>query len=347
MTVMNGEKSGTPQLMLTENWEFTILKVFNGAIFMKHKIFCTYLIFGLGACSSQSHKAQPLVTELAQPQAVGGSQTLGLKEGDMVVMDKVQASEKLRELQNSVFEIEDRVYGTRKLGTLGLYGELKSCERKLASRQYGGNGTLLWAETLDRVTDKEEELKLGVDEKNNLVAINEEFLKNRLQRYQNYRTILQKRADQYEDQIEKCKLEVAARELDSSQSSKVMVQEVPKSTIDKAVLNNFMCSYVKPGASLQQLLSTAFIRGWLVLADFQFEQNLLPVALKDSKGIEKSNALLFNGWRLAFDKSPISVGELMAGQDTLLVAWSYDKKSEIPDSASCLSAEDGQWNPLR
>ncbi len=61
----------------------------------------------------------------------------------MVVMDKVQVSDRLRDLQNSVYSLEDRVYGTRKLGSLGLYGELKSCKRKLASRQFGGSGTMV------------------------------------------------------------------------------------------------------------------------------------------------------------------------------------------------------------
>src|SRR5690606_24805551 len=108
-----------------------------------------------------------------------------------------QISEKLRDLQNAVYSLEDKVYGTRKLGSMGLYGELKACKRKLASRQFGGSGNMMWSEPLDRVTDKEDELKVGVDEKKQLVGLSEEFLKDRLQRFQGYKTILQKRSDEF------------------------------------------------------------------------------------------------------------------------------------------------------
>lgn len=311
---------------------------------MKHKIYSLLILAGLTACSSQSHKAESLATNLDKSQTVTGQQQVGVKNGEMVVMDKAQMSEKLRDLQNSVYALEDRVYGTRKLGTLGLYGELKACKRKMASRQYGGSGTMVWSEPLDRVTDKEEDLKVGLDEKKELVAVQEEYLKTRLQRFQGYKAILQRRYDDYQSQIESCKADLAARELDANQSSKVMVQEAPKGSTDKVVLNEFMCGYAKSGASLQQLMVTAFAKGWLALADFRFDQNLVPVSLKDAKGNSRDNALLFNGWKLAFDKSPMTVGDLLAGSDAQLVAWTYDKKTEVSRADDCLKADDGVWN---
>src|SRR6185312_7894072 len=122
-----------------------------------------------------------------------------------------QMAEKLRDLQNTVYSLEDQVYGTRKLGSLGQYGELKSCERKLASKQYGGTGNLVWTEPLDRVTDKEEDFKIGLDEKKDLVAVSQEYLRDRLQRFQGYRTILQKRADEFGEKIEACSAQLATK----------------------------------------------------------------------------------------------------------------------------------------
>lgn len=311
---------------------------------MQHKIL--FLLFSvlLTGCSTNPNKAEPVTTQLDQATAVG-TQQVGVKNGEMVVLEKGQMAEKLRDLQNSVYALEDKVYGTRKLGTLGLYGELKTCQRKLASRQYGGSGTLVWAEPLDRVTDKEEELKMGVDEKKEIVGIKEEGLNDRWLRFQGYKTILQKRSDELQDRIEACKAEVAGRELDANQSSKVMVQEMPKAGVDRAALNEFMCGYVKSGASLQQLMVSAFAKGWLTLSDFKFDQNLVPVALKDSKGKMRDNSLMFNGWRLAFDKSPIAVGDLLSGKDASLVAWTFDKKGEVPRAANCLPGDEGVWNP--
>lgn len=314
---------------------------------MKHKILLVGLTFIFAAgCKSNPHKAEKIETQLDQADTVSGAQAVGLKKGEMVVLDKVQISEKLRDLQNSVYSLEDRVYGTRKLGSLGLYGELKSCKRKLASRQFGGSGTMVWTEPLDRVTDKEEELKLGLDEKNALVGVSEEYLRDRLMRFGGYKTILQKRADEYQSKIEECKAELATKEMDANQPTKVMVQEAPKATSDKAAINQYMCSYVKSGASLQSLMLNAFAKGWLSLSDFKMDQNLMAASLKDAKGNSRDNGLLFNGWKLAYDRGSVTVGELLQdGKDARLQAWSYSRKEDVPGAATCLASAEGVWNP--
>lgn len=296
-------------------------------------------------CKTNPNKAQDLKTDLDASKTVSGSEQVGLKNGEMVVLDKVQMSEKLRDLQNSVYALEDKVYGTRKLGSLGLYGELKSCKRKLSSRQYGGGGSMVWTEPLDRVTDKEEELKVGVDEKKNLVGVSEEFLKDRLQRFQGYKIILQKRSDEFEEKIATCKSELATKELDANEPGKVMVTDVPKASVDRPAVNQFMCSFVRSGASLQSLMINAFAKGWLSLSDFKLEQNLISATLKDTKGKSRENALMFNGWKLAFDQSSVTVGELLNdGKDARLQAWSYDAKSDMPPKSDCLKDGPGVWN---
>ncbi len=304
------------------------------------------LIASLTSCKSNPHKAETVQTELDQSANVSGTQSVGVKNGEMVVMDKTQISEKLRDLQNGVFALEDRVYGTRKLGSLGFYGELKSCKRKLASPQFGGSGTMMWSEPLDRVTDKEEELKVGLNEKKELVALSEEHLKDRLQRFQSYRIILQKRADEFAEKIEACKAEVATKEMDSNQPNKVMVSEAPKTSVDRTAVNQYMCGYVKAGASLQGFMLNAFARGWLSLSDYKLTTNLIAVSLKDVKGVSKDNAFLFNGWRLAFDRPQVTVSEIFSeNKDAKLMAWAYPEKKDVPNSSSCLSEADGQWNP--
>ena len=316
---------------------------------MKHKnlhLVMFGLVLSLSACRSNPHKAEELKTNLNQAQSVSGAQQVGVKNGEMVVMDKAQISERLRDLQNSVYGLEDKVYGMRKLGSLGQYGELKSCQRKLASRQYGGTGTLVWTEPLDRVTDKEEELKIGMNEKKELVGVSEEYLKDRLQRFQGYRQILQKRSDEFEERIQSCKADLATKELDTAQSNKVMVSEAPKSIAAGKKIHQFMCGFVRPGASLKTLMLNAFSRGWLSLSDFRMEQNLIAAQLKDSSGKTKSNGLLFNGWKLAFDRGAMTVGELFSDeQDAKLTAWAFDHKKDVSGAESCLKSSDGIWNP--
>lgn len=313
---------------------------------MKHKISIFVSAFVLVSCGSNPHKAEVIKTDMTHADVVSGTQSVGVKDGEMVVLNKSQMSERLRDLQNGVYVLEDRVYGTRKLGSLGLYGELKACKRKLSSAQFGGTGNMTWSEPLDRVTDKEEEAKAGLDEKKELVAVSEEYLKDRIQRFQNYRIILQKRADDFTERIEACKAEVATKEMDSNQPNRVLVSELPKNSIERAEINKYMCDFVKPEASLQAFMLNAFARGWLALSDFRMDQNLIPVSLKDAKGVAKNNALIFNGWKLAFDRDRVTVGELLGnGKDARLVAWAFEHKTDVPKSEDCLKAADGQWNP--
>jgi hypothetical protein len=313
---------------------------------MKHKIFIVSLaLIGLAGCKSNPNKAEPIETNLERPNTVTGGEKVGLKNGEMVVLDKVQIAEKLRDVQNQVYALEDRVYGMRKFGSLGLYGELKACRRKLASRQLGGTGSMVWTEPLDRITDKEDDLKIGLDEQKDLVGVSQEYLRDRLSRFQGYKMILQKRNDEFEEKIEECKTDVANKKMDASQSSKVMVTEAPKATIDKSAINQFMCGYVKAGASLESLMVNAFAHGWLSLSDFKMDQNLVGGPVKDVHGDARNNGFLFSGWKMSFDQSLITVGDLLnEGKDAKLVAWAYDHKADVASGGSCLPAAEGAWN---
>lgn len=165
----------------------------------------------LVSCSSNPHKAEKIETEIEKSSQVSGDTKLGIKDGNMVVQRKVQMNEELRRIQNDVYSLEDRVYGNRKYGSKGLYGSLKKCRFKLVSKEYGGDGKLMWTEPMDRVTDKEDEWNIGIDEKEKIVGVAEEFLKDRLVRFKKYKRILQKRQDEYEEKIEICDAKLAAK----------------------------------------------------------------------------------------------------------------------------------------
>lgn len=166
--------------------------------------------FLLVSCATSKHKAKKLETEMEKSQAVG-EETVGIKDGKMVVQKKVEMNEALRRLQNDVYELEDRVYGNRKFGSKGLYGTLKDCKREAVSAELGGDGKLRWTEPIDRVTDKEDEWSIGFDEKDKLVAVSEEFLADRIERFKKYRQVLMKRQDEYEEKLEICDAEVKAK----------------------------------------------------------------------------------------------------------------------------------------
>jgi hypothetical protein len=162
-------------------------------------------------CSSNPNKAEKIATEMDKTSTISGEESLGIKDGNLVVQRKALMSEELRRLQNEVYELEDHVYGNRKFGSKGLYGVLKDCRLAISDKSNGGDGKLKWTEPIDRVTDKEEEFKIGIDEKEQIVAVSEEFLKDRIARFRNYKLILQKREDEYQEKLDICKAELASK----------------------------------------------------------------------------------------------------------------------------------------
>lgn len=170
----------------------------------------TFMILAAGmlavmvGCKSNPNKAEKIKTEMDKSQQITGDESLGVKDGNMVVQKKVMMNEELRRLQYEVYEMEDRVYGHRKYGSKGLYGALKGCREESVSKKLGGDGKLAWTEPMDRVTDKEDEFNIGIDEKEKIVGISEEFLKDRIARFKKYKQVLIKRQDEYEEKLEIC-----------------------------------------------------------------------------------------------------------------------------------------------
>lgn len=179
-------------------------------------IFALLLVLGLTGCASNKHKAEKLEKNIEKTSEVSGDTKLGVnKDGNMVVQKKVMMSEELRRIQNEVYSLEDRVYGNRKYKSDGLYGALKKCRAKLSSKQYGGDGKLSWTEPAERITDKEENLEMGLDDKDQLIGVSEEFLKDRIDRFRGYKSLLGKREDEYKDKLEICDAELESRMSDN------------------------------------------------------------------------------------------------------------------------------------
>jgi len=175
----------------------------------------TGLILSVVACSHNPNKAEKINTEMKNEGTVQG-ETVGIKDGNMVIQRKTLMTEELRDIQYEVYGLEEQVYGNEAYKTLGLYGVLKDCRLQLTDKKNGGDGKLIWTEPLDRVTSKEEEFKIGVDEHDKLVAVSEEFIKDRIARFKEYKTILTKRQAEYQQKVDICNAELNARKYDQS-----------------------------------------------------------------------------------------------------------------------------------
>jgi hypothetical protein len=159
----------------------------------------------LGACSSGPVVVQveEVPTTVERPNYVSG-EWMGLRDGVVVVQRRKQLSEELRKLQNEVFGLEDEIYGSRAYGSPGLYGVLKKCRNFLADKRIGGSGKLNPMEAVERPTEQEKDFKFGIDDKGNLLAVDEEVLVDRISRFRGFRSVLTDRRSHFEQQIDIC-----------------------------------------------------------------------------------------------------------------------------------------------
>lgn len=170
----------------------------------------------LSACSHNPNKAEKIETEMEKSSQISGDTTLGVKKGNMVVQKKTLMAEELRDLQNDVYSTEDKVYGNAKYNSLGLYGVLRNCKLSLSDKKNGGDGKLMWTEPIDRVTDKEDDFQIGLDEKDKIVALNEEFVKDRIARFREYKRVLKKREIEYQEKLDICQAELKSRQTEKA-----------------------------------------------------------------------------------------------------------------------------------
>lgn len=163
-------------------------------------------LLALSACASNPHKAEKLDTKVEYQKEVSGNTVIGVKDGDMVVQRKVVMSEELRSLQLEVYSLEASVYGGhRYLDNRGLYGVLQDCYLKKAQV----TGELIpMAEKREYVIPDDGYSGIGLDEKNMLIGVEEEYLKDRIARFRTYRKVLTDRETEYETKIKQCELQL-------------------------------------------------------------------------------------------------------------------------------------------
>lgn len=163
------------------------------------------------SCASK-HKAKDLDTTVGNSAAVDSNAVIGVKDGDMVYQKKVMMNEELRKLEVEVYNLEAKVYGgPRYNDNRGLYGVLKDCRAEISETKNGGDGKLVWTEKREYVTKTADFSKIGLENKKDIVGLTEEYLKDRLERFNTYKTTLEGRQEEYETKVKMCELEAKER----------------------------------------------------------------------------------------------------------------------------------------
>ncbi|MGZ3775780.1 MAG: hypothetical protein ACXVCY_18455 [Pseudobdellovibrionaceae bacterium] len=178
---------------------------------MDRILFGTLICFIVSACASK-HKAKDIDTVVDMSAPVRSDSVVGVKDGDMVYQRKVAMNEELRRLELDVYDLEAKVFGgPRYLDNRGLYGVLKDCRVAVGEIENKGDGKVRWTEKREYVTPEEDFSSIGIEDKKRIVGLSEEFLKDRLERFRNYKKILEARQDEYETKVKVCQLELAAQ----------------------------------------------------------------------------------------------------------------------------------------
>jgi len=205
-------------------------------------IFALILALYFVGCSSNPNKAEKIDTELEKAQQMGSGQ-MGLNDKDeMVFRRKVKLASYLRELQQDVYELETFVYGNSSLGRPGQYGALRDCRDFTRSKNLKGDGkvspmpkklvlTTKEDPTISDILNKTRDGKIGLDEKKEVVAIADEYILDRIKRFESHKESYLKQKEQFEEDLRICNAEIKEKQFSAGDSSKVDMIKVEESKL--------------------------------------------------------------------------------------------------------------------
>jgi len=207
---------------------------------MRKLFFVSLLGILVLACSSNPNKAEKIDTQLEKSETMGNGD-MGLNEKDeMVFRRKFKLANYLRDLQNDVYELEAYVYGNNSLGRPGQYGALRDCRDFVRSKHLKGDGkvspmpkklilTIKEDPTITDILNKTRDGKIGIDEKKEVVAISDEYILDRIKRFESHRDSYLKQKEQFEEDLRICNADVKEKQFSAGDSSKV--DDIKKETI--------------------------------------------------------------------------------------------------------------------
>lgn len=170
------------------------------------KIILIAMMISLAACSSKSKKDadikdQDIRSQLEKSEAIDGTTTLGVNEDkDIILQDKVQLSEHLRQLVAEVKHKQDEMYGSKRFGSRGLYGRLEKCVTKNKTQPLVPREILVKDKELGQL----EAGKFGYDEKGRLVALDEVKLRDKIRDLEDKKRRLYEKEEELLSELSRC-----------------------------------------------------------------------------------------------------------------------------------------------
>jgi hypothetical protein len=193
---------------------------------MKKFILTALVMSSMVACSSKSKKDEPkplkaenVQTTLDKETQMTDDTSVGVnKDNNVVVQEKTQMAEYLLNLKYESYKEYEALYGIREYGSKGLAGQVDACHKKASLKKFGGDGTAPKLVARPETLKKEMQLewkdfeapdqKIGFDEKQALVAVTQEHLRNKVDKFQDYRKQLTDQRAQLEQALSDCQAKI-------------------------------------------------------------------------------------------------------------------------------------------
>lgn len=180
------------------------------------KILLVLSLFAVVSCSSKSKKDadikdQDIKTAQDKGEMISGGTTLGVNEDkELMVQDKVQLNEHLRQLGAAIKSKQDELYGSKRFSTRGLYGKLEKCVAKANKKNKGAATTLAAREIIvpDQELGQIEAGKFGYDEKGNLVALDDAKLRDKIRDLEDKKRRLYQKEEELLAEMNRCEAQL-------------------------------------------------------------------------------------------------------------------------------------------
>jgi hypothetical protein len=139
------------------------------------------LILAVG-CSSKTKKdadikSQEIATTIDKSEAMNQKETIGVnKDEEVIVQKKTKLTDYLKDISYQVRKKQDELYGSRRFNTRGIYGRYEACMMGRKEKPKVARQMVLKDDELGQI----EADKFGYDEKGQMVALEEQKLRDKI-----------------------------------------------------------------------------------------------------------------------------------------------------------------------
>lgn len=170
----------------------------------------TILIFGalalVAGCSSKSKKdadikAQEITTTVDKSEMINQKETVGVnKDEEVIVQKKTKLTDYLKDISYQVRKKQDELYGSRRFNTRGLYGRYEECTASKKQKPKVARQMVLKDNELGQI----EAEKFGYDEKGQMVAVEEQKLRDKIRDMEDKKNRLYAQEEELLSEVNTC-----------------------------------------------------------------------------------------------------------------------------------------------